>query len=82
MKKLISLLAIVLCGACATVAPVQMHYSINFADHGPILCRDYTISGDTVFLWDAGHFVDRRFQTNVTDSKAIGFKELLIVKIK
>ena len=81
MKKAIILLAIIGC-SCTAIKPVQMHYVVNLADHGVILCRDYSIKADTIFLWDAGRLSDHKFQRNVTNSKAIGFKEVLIVEIK
>jgi len=80
MKTLLTLLTALLLSSCAPT--IRMHYSISLADHGTVLCRDYTIRGDTILLWDAGHFMNRKNQRNVTNCKGIGFNELLIVEIR
>jgi hypothetical protein len=80
MKKLLFLLLVL--SGCCTCPKIQMRYCVNLADHGTILCRDYQINGDTLRLFDAGHFVNLKYQSRVSDVKAIGFKQVLIVEIK
>ena len=67
---------------CSCSVTTRMNYSVNLADHGTILCRDYAIRADTLYLYDAGRDANIRNQVQVSDCKAIGFKEILIVRIK
>jgi len=67
---------------CSPVQKIRMNYVVNLADHGAVLCNRYTIQNDTIYLWDAGKFLNRKYQSRVSDCKAVGFDEVLIVEIK
>lgn len=47
-----------------------------------VLCRDYQIRADTIYLMDAGRYINQKHQRNVVDCRAIGFDEILIVEIR
>ncbi len=86
MKKLFVLFAIVLIGfSCSPYErlskPITMKYNINLEDHGTILCRDYKVLADTVFVFDAGYYKNLKKQHYVTDCKFVGKWNMMIVLI-
>lgn len=80
MKPLLTLLLALILISCAPLT--HMNYSVNIADHGTVLCRDYQIRADTIYLMDAGRYINQKHQRNVVDCRAIGFDEILIVEIR
>lgn len=87
MKKLLVLFVIVIIGfSCSPYqrlkTPVTMKYSVNLEDHGSILCRDYKVCADTVFVFDAGYNKNLKKQHYVADCKFIGKWNMMIVLLK
>lgn len=76
MKPLLTLLLVLIISSCAPLT--RMNYSISLCDHGNVLCRDYQIRADTIFLYDTQLPGWRRY----TDSQAVGFKHYLITDIR
>ena len=85
MKKVFFVLLIAVSASCSPYQkmrePVQMNYAITIADHGSILCRDYRIAKDTMFLLDAGYDARKTKQRNVSDIKMVGDWDYMIIPI-
>lgn len=61
--------------------PASMNYCITIANHGSILCRDYRITVDTMFLFDAGYYERQIQQKHVSDIKMVGNWDYMIIPI-